>query len=652
MAKQQPILDLLAKELGYKDGGDLKKRLKESHGDDFAGSFKSRLEEGQSIGQSFGGGLSDTKEGIKKALSSKNIKQKIMRGAIGGDNVLSAYVRGKLKSKNVSPTLANKNGEDVGDSASGGANPLITVIAKNSMSFPSMARDINVMRQNLQKLVTLKGGKKSTGADMYFLNSKQREEKLEVDRKKYEPKKIEPGAPKPTEEGGSFLSKIWDMLKTGLFEAAKFIFNPKNLLKVLGKLAVPLLIISTLFSGIMDGFKKYQESGSLSEAIVSGLGGMLSTLTFGLLGEDTLKQVFDSLSGVFKPVLDTVSNIFDSIKGFFKNIFGSTIDIKDEPSPKAKEVTPSLPNSKVGGPGGEADKAGGEVISKMTEMGVPEGTIPKDIFGDMGNVIDAGKSGGFGAMVAAGEELKKKYPTQQPESPNVSSAIAAAGGTSATTPTPVGKTVDTTSADYHAAAMGVARPPEQVSQVGKSAGTSLSQVEAKAESDKASALKFLKRSLGILPEKDGFSDLYSSPMRKMSEEEVRQKISEAGKDPDKILGLIKGSNKGGGSIDVSSGNLNQITGGAIGGGGGGGESGGSAGSVTPSPSAGPEPKTGESLSATSAQVAESQRMESAADQGSVINSPTTNNSTGSTGKPKKQTASAYDEDFAKRLATT
>jgi hypothetical protein len=45
-------------------------------------------------------------------------------------------------------------------------------------------------------------------------------------------------------------------------------------------------------------------------------------------------------------------------------------------------------------------------------------------------------------------------------------------------------------------------------------------------------------------------------------------------------------------------------------------------------------------------------MESAADQGSVINSPTNNNSTSSEGKPNKLTASAYDEDFVNRLVTT
>ena len=36
----------------------------------------------------------------------------------------------------------------------------------------------------------------------------------------------------------------------------------------------------------------------------------------------------------------------------------------------------------------------------------------------------------------------------------------------------------------------------------------------------------------------------------------------------------------------------------------------------------------------------------------IENAPTNNNNSGSSGKPNKQTASAYDTDFATRLATT
>ena len=51
--------------------------------------------------------------------------------------------------------------------------------AKNTMMMPSMARDMNVMRQNVIKLVKLQGGKASTRADGFFLRSFERERATE-----------------------------------------------------------------------------------------------------------------------------------------------------------------------------------------------------------------------------------------------------------------------------------------------------------------------------------------------------------------------------------------------------------------------------------------------------------------------------------------
>jgi hypothetical protein len=127
----------------------------------------------------------------------------------------------------------------------------------------------------------------------------------------------------------------------------------------------------------------------------------------------------------------------------------------------------------------------------------------------------------------------------------------------------------------------------------------------------------------------------------LSEDEVRKRISAAGKDPEKIISLLNDTGKGGGTLDLKSGNLNTITGGAVGGGAG----------TSPMPVT-PSSSSGASISSSSAEVAEGQRMESAADKGSTINAGTTNNSSGSSGKPSKQTASAYDDSFAQRLAAS
>jgi len=649
---------------------------------DFKSKYISELEKGKGLIGGAKSAASSSMDDFKKQFSKKGLAEK----AFGGDDILSALIRGKLGiKKEKGGKSPSKDDGSSGGGLSEDATSVLSIIAKNSMSLPGMARDMNVMRQNIVKLVKLKGGKTSRfggKADAFFKGSKEREESLEAEMasKKKVPVKA-PVSAAPATGGG--IGDIFTMIKDGLIQGAKFLFNPKNLLKILGKLALPLLIISTLFTGIKAGFEKYQETGNFTEAIVSGLGGMLEFLTFGLLGEDTLKQVFDSLSGVFQPVLDTVSNIFDSIKGFFKGIFGGSVDVKEVESGGAKGVTPKLPEGgKMGGAGGEAATMGAELTSKATEMGLPEGIIPKGIFGDMGGVMDSMAKGDLKGVASQAEAMKQKYPQQAgpkaetpeeqsarnyelnknltskvsgaigielpmpaPPSP-VMSAPAAAGG-SGSAPLPVAKdkpAPDLAPAGSADAPTPAAPPPPPPTPTAVAGGDKFAE---KAESNKLGALQFLKRTLGILPDKDGYIDMRNGE-KKLSEEEVRSRISAAGKDPDKVLGLLKSAD-GKGKIDLSSGNLNTITGGAVGGGGGG---------APPAPSASPAPMTGEppvsgaSLSSASTDVAEGQRMESAADKGSVVNSPTTNNSSSSSGKPSKQTASAYDSDFAKRLAAT
>jgi len=47
--------------------------------------------------------------------------------------------------------------------------------AKNTMILPAMARDMNLMRQNIAKVVKLQGGTAATKGDMFFMRAKERE---------------------------------------------------------------------------------------------------------------------------------------------------------------------------------------------------------------------------------------------------------------------------------------------------------------------------------------------------------------------------------------------------------------------------------------------------------------------------------------------
>ncbi len=88
----------------------------------------------------------------------------------------------------------------------------LKIIAKNFMSIHMMARDLNVARQNAQKLVKLEGGKPAKGADAFFLKASEREKKLESEMAKEE-KKAEPEKAKPKKKG--FMAQLMEQFKVG-----------------------------------------------------------------------------------------------------------------------------------------------------------------------------------------------------------------------------------------------------------------------------------------------------------------------------------------------------------------------------------------------------------------------------------------------------
>jgi hypothetical protein len=678
-----------------------------------------------------------------------DIKKQMAKKTFGGDDFLSSVLREKLglekEKKGKSPS--KEGSEGLGTEATS----VLTIIAKNTMVLPGMAKDMKTLSQNIQKLVKLKGGKStSSGSDFFRKQKDKAAGKLKPGKSKSPTasvgKKVASAAPSGIMD---ILGNIAGFIGGALIEVVKSLFNPMMIIRLLSKLAIPLLIVGTLVSGIMAGWKKYQATGSFTDSIVSYFGGMLEFLTLGLFGEDQLKGVLESLGEIFKPVTDSVSKIFESIKGVFKNIFGDYIKIdekpKEESKPKDGQKSPDVP--KMGGSDGVAEKMTGEVSGVMEEAGLPG--LPGGLGGDLGNVMDSMAKGDFKGVASQAEAMKQKYPPQSssppPPTPAPPSPVASAPPSAAPTPVP-SKSGGSKSAELDAqweaqyqivkqknvervAAMKAlvessayrnasedekakmiksgpaeeariafntenqkltklakeleaakkseneepiktegatggpvatptpAPPPTSTAPTAASGGGG-DKFADKAESNKLGALQFLKRTLGLLPDKDGSYIDMKNGEKKLSEEEVRSRISAAGKDPDKVLGLLKGAD-GGGKIDLKSGNLNTITGGAIGGGGGGGAGGGGAGGgaaggagaspVTPSGGGAP---SGEAISSASSEVSEGQRMESAADKGGTINAGTTNNSSGSTGKPSKQTASAYDSDFAQRLATS
>jgi len=201
---------------------------------------------------------------------------------------------------------------------------LAKVIARSFLSLPFIARDLNVARQNLQKMVKMRGGEASKGADAHFLKEGEAERKLAVEQEKATAKKVTPV--KKEEEGtglfGKTGKKMFDKFKSTkvggkvvsigqkLLKGFKAIFNPKNFMKILGRLALPLIIFSALFEGFTSAFDTWKETGSIWEAFKAGVGGIVEFFTFGLIDKKMVSDFYDWGLGAIEKILKSVAEFF------------------------------------------------------------------------------------------------------------------------------------------------------------------------------------------------------------------------------------------------------------------------------------------------------------------------------------------------------
>ena len=585
MAKSTSLLSLLAKELGYKDAKKLKERL--HYGDNVAGGIKSRLEEGQGFGESFSGSFQDKKESIERSLDPKNIRKKAYMSFFGGDNILSSYMRGRFKKKSekeksLSPSKELEGSDD--------PNDLISVLAKNSLALPGMAKNMNILRQNMVALVKLERGaddeKDLQKQGDFFKSSDTLESQLEEQRKATSPTAA--GKDKntsPTNESyssttkkttgagggsGGLLSGIIDFFKNGLLGALGVIFSPANILKSLGKIFLIAAVITSLFEGITAGFKKWQETGDLSEAILTGLGAMLDFLTFGLFGEEQLRDLVKQVGDVIGPIIDDISDSFTKMKDWIANNIGI---------PEIRIPIPKI----------------------LQKIGAPE----KVTIGPYYPFKDNPKTG-----EAQTSALKSK-------------------------------------SSYDSGTPAIPEPPQELKDAVK--GTPLeqllqpSQISGKAQDNLKQIIQPMKLPKDAMKNPSALMDT----MVNMQQKQIDQ-VKKLNAQGDYSLGDAKqlekglaeskkqlaiGQNKLSGAGDMMSSSMNNagdVLTKKIQGGGAAENSldKGGASMLSPSTSS---PSTGSDLGKASSQVSEGQRMESSAEGGSFLNSPVTNNTSGGTG---------------------
>lgn len=157
------------------------------------------------------------------------------------------------------------------------------ITAKNSVVLPAMARDMNLMRLNMQKMVTLSGGKASVKSDMFFKRSSEREDLYESQFRKSSGL-VTPTTPTRENSVGKsegFLSGLTNFLKLPLLTMLQGVFG--SILNILVKGGL-ILYLTTKLGELVSKFISDKE---FRNALLASINSMLKSV----FGEDVWQNL-------------------------------------------------------------------------------------------------------------------------------------------------------------------------------------------------------------------------------------------------------------------------------------------------------------------------------------------------------------------------
>ncbi len=573
--------------------------------------------------------LKDYSSKTKRTKEESTARDKVVGSFFGGKDIFSTFIRSKFSKTEDKKSVKEKSSSPTkeGESASISQDSLVflKIIAQNSISLPGMARDVNVLRQNVVKLVKLKAKTTSTKADSFFKTEDQRESELEATRRKQEAKVslVEKGGkPKPAgkeneAESGGMLSAIWSSVKKlgsliffGLMAAiGSAIVIGDDIVTFFKEKFKPMELIESFFNSIKEGWTKITETDIVKETLIKGIGGFLDFVTGGLFGEKELRTNLDKLSEELKPVITFFTEMFDKVANWMAENIGW-----DKFTIPLSKYSFTLPLSKYTSLLPEA------LQLKDQKVGLPDITVP-----------------GFRPF---SQRTRVASPPSAAPSPSAST----------TSPTPVTSGLSDEEAQKARAKFAETDP--------RRLDRNPVESDIKTKSD---ALTLLEK-FGVKQDSQspsGFSDVNGKPIE---EPILRSELTRQGVDAERIINLVKTSptpeakdtiaknlnvtipgqtpTSSGGTLNSSSLPSADSLGGAN-------QQSSPSQSSPSSPSADTmQPKTsGSSLGQLSSDVAEGQRMDSAPDIGNVVNTSTVNNNKGTLGGGDSKIADAYNSSF-------
>ena len=339
--QKQDLATILARELGYKTKGSFKQAITQKK----SPTIKGRLTQGESVGSVIAGGIQDAAKESFSYINPKKLAKNFYKEFFNGSDIFSAYMRGKLNrhdetkrektekdvnEKETTPEPAEKDSKGFNKEG----NILLKIIAKNSLFLVHIARDVNIFKQNIGKLLNVtnsfaeenKRESIVTESRNYFLKEEEAEKKLKEGKTKATPEKnkntLKTSDNKAENNKLGFLRPIID----GIMEAFKILFSPASLIKLLGKIFIIGDLLYAFFKGISKEIEIMNGGGTVKQAIIEGFGTILSILTLGLFGKDTAEKIYDATTGYIDKITNSFSEILIKMQDWIaNNIFIPTI---------------------------------------------------------------------------------------------------------------------------------------------------------------------------------------------------------------------------------------------------------------------------------------------------------------------------------------
>jgi hypothetical protein len=160
--------------------------------------------------------------GTFSALGKRSLEKLDIRNALFGGSGLGSAIGQKIFGKGYSATRktgasgvqsVSELSQNLNSAVLEEINANSRISAKNSVVLPSMARDMNLMRMNIIKLVKLQGGTPAMKSDMFFSRAKEREMLFEnqFSKNKFS-KNLNSKSPEKISENKNFFQSILDGL--------------------------------------------------------------------------------------------------------------------------------------------------------------------------------------------------------------------------------------------------------------------------------------------------------------------------------------------------------------------------------------------------------------------------------------------------------